>query len=129
MVGKEANLILTMLPQHPNIGDTIFFQCDRNTSEPLLWAINGTLFPGSSVPPKHTYIGSGLVLSNVDRKFNSTVYECCTSEIKRSNKQIVLLESSAGEEAHSNSPGGSINFAVMCIFFIHIIIILYVSFL
>ena len=87
-------LILTKIPSKDayDLGDELFLRCDRSTMRPLLWAINGTLYPSSSLPPKHTYIGSGLVLSNIDVNVHGTVYECCTSETERSNKVVVKIE-------------------------------------
>ena len=91
-----------------NLGDEVFLRCDRNTSRPLLWAINGTLYPSSSLPPKHTFIGSGLVLSNIDERVHGTVYECCTSETERSNKVVVMIKSRAGEGFNNRNAGQSV---------------------
>ena len=123
-MAAEINLvlILTKIPSKDayDLGDELFLRCDRNTSRPLLWAINGTLYPSSSLPPKHTYIGSGLVLSNIDVRVHGTVYECCTSEIERSNKVVVTIKR-AGEGFSNRNAGQSVQFlslfSLMTLFF------------
>ena len=54
-----------------------FFACSyRGTSGVPSWRINNTVFVISALPPKHSYNGSGLVVSSVDLSLNMTSYTC-----------------------------------------------------
>ena len=54
-----------------------FFACSyRGTSGVPAWKIARETFVTNSLPPKHSYNGSGLVVSSVDLSMNMTSYAC-----------------------------------------------------
>ena len=58
-----------------------FFACSyTGTSDVPSWKIAGIIFVTSALPPKHSYNGSGLVVSNVDLSLNMSSYACFFSE-------------------------------------------------
>ena len=58
-------------------GTDAFFPCSyRGTSGVPAWRINNDDFVTSALPPRHSYNGSGLVVSNVDLSVNRNSYTC-----------------------------------------------------
>ena len=54
-----------------------FFACSyRGIRGVPSWRIDNIPFVISTLPPKHSYNGSGLVVSNVDLSLNMTSYAC-----------------------------------------------------
>jgi len=54
-----------------------FFACSfQGTSGVPSWKIAHEVFVTSALPPKHSYNGSGLVVSIVDISLNMTSYAC-----------------------------------------------------
>ena len=58
-------------------GKDAFFPCSYlGTNRSPSWTINSHIFLISSLPPKHSYNGSGLIVSNVDLSLNMSSYSC-----------------------------------------------------
>ena len=59
------------------VGMNAFFPCSYNgTTAAPTWRINNSISHNNKLPPKHSYNGSGLVVSNVDCSLNMTSYSC-----------------------------------------------------
>ena len=73
-----------------------FFACSfHGTSEVPSWRISNNDFVTSALPTRHSYNGSGLVISSVDFSLNMTSYACFFS-VYVGRGQFEEIESDTG---------------------------------
>ena len=77
-------------------GADAFFACTyHGTTGVPVWRIANDVFVASALPARHSYNGSGLVISNVDLSLNMNSYSCFFS-IHIGGGQFMDIESTTG---------------------------------
>ena len=73
-----------------------YFACTSNDTNGVpTWKIANHVFASSALPPRYSYNGSGLVISNVDLSLNTTSYSCFFI-VYVTEGQFVDIESTTG---------------------------------
>ena len=91
---------ITFLQEPKNVtvpeGADTFFACTYNgTTGVPVWRITNNVFVTSALPPRHSYNGSGLVVSNVDLLLNMNSYSCFFN-VHIGRGRFVDIESTTG---------------------------------
>ena len=77
-------------------GADAFFACTyHGTTGVPVWRITNNVFVTSALPPRHSYNGSGLVVSNVDLSLNMNSYSCFFN-VHIGRGRFVDIESTTG---------------------------------
>ena len=77
-------------------GMVAFFACTyTGTTGVPVWRISNNVFVISALPPRHSYNGSGLVISSVDLSLNMNSYSCFFNVYARGG-QLKKIESTTG---------------------------------
>ena len=93
-----GQIVFSQEPKNVTVfeGMDAFFPCTyHGTSGIPTWRITNTSFATSALPPRHSYNGSGLVVSSVNLSLNMSSYSCFFS-VYVGGGQFVDVNSSTG---------------------------------
>ena len=98
MFVHAGRIVFLQEPKNVTVAERMdaFFACSyRGTSEVPAWRISNNEFVTSALPERHSYNGSGLVITSVDLSLNMTSYACFFS-VYVGRGQFEEIESDTG---------------------------------
>ena len=98
VVSTPGQIVFLQEPKNVTVseGADAFFACIyHGTTGVPVWRIANDVFVASALPPRHSYNGSGLVISNVDFSQNMNSYSCFFN-VHIGGGQFMDIESTTG---------------------------------